>query len=191
MALCTIEDLYLYLGLGDAPGPSNFDSTAYRYQLLIDAISDEIEKYCNRRFNEAAYTEYQSGEGTRYLLLDQYPILSLTSATITYPTTTNETDVDTDNIVIDRDRGQLYYLYGWEKGFNNVKVIYSAGYETIPDDLALIAMKMVSDAYDNSTVAATTMQEEKIGDYSYKRSANGIKFTDDNKIILNRYVRHS
>jgi hypothetical protein len=48
-------------------------------QVLITAYSDEVEKYCRRRFLSVAYDELYNGDGDRRLLLRQYPIQSVQS----------------------------------------------------------------------------------------------------------------
>lgn len=63
---------------------------------LIDDVDAEIERYCNRTFATATFTEKYDGDGTPFLQLLNYPVTSVTSiswvsdtGTLTaYPTNT-------------------------------------------------------------------------------------------------------
>ena len=46
---------------------------------LITAVSDAVEKYCNRRFVSTARDELYNGTGDRRLILREYPIQSVQS----------------------------------------------------------------------------------------------------------------
>src|SRR4051794_26689043 len=48
-------------------------------QALITALSDAIEKYCNRYLVARNYDELYNGDGDRRLLLRQYPVQSVQS----------------------------------------------------------------------------------------------------------------
>jgi hypothetical protein len=46
---------------------------------IITSVSDAIIKYCRRDFNSKTYDELYNGQGTRHLLLREYPIQSVQS----------------------------------------------------------------------------------------------------------------
>lgn len=50
-----------------------------RLCLLIAQVSDFIENWCGRTFVQATYTEYYSGQGKPFLVLNQRPVASITS----------------------------------------------------------------------------------------------------------------
>ncbi len=46
---------------------------------LLTAASDAIQKWCRRDFVQVSYDELYSGDGQRYLVLRQYPLISVQS----------------------------------------------------------------------------------------------------------------
>jgi hypothetical protein len=56
------------------------------------------------------------------------------------------------------------------RGFRAILVEYRAGYETIPSDLAQIAIEFVKAMYDESQASAV-LQSESLGDYTYSLAA--------------------
>lgn len=142
--LTTTANVKEFLGIGTAVTD---DDTFI--QNLITRVSDDIEKECGRTFADATYTEYRSGDSTGLLLLDQYPINSITSI---------HDDIDRDygaDCLIDADDYSYYSDSGiveldgltFCRGVNNVKIVYNAGYTTIPTDLEQACIKRVAVEY--------------------------------------------
>lgn len=77
-----------------------------------------------------------------------------------------------DDFKVYPEEGLLSRRPGFTAGRRNVRVDYTAGYATIPDDLAMIATQIVADAYNRAGVN-TGLESEKIGDYAYKRASAG------------------
>lgn len=109
-----------------------------RIQTLINLISDRIEYWCGRKFTKQTYTdELHDGNGDNYLFLKQYPIVSVT-------------EIKRDDIAVDSDYYKVYEDEGfvlketyWTKGYQNLKVTYEAGFETIPPAIAEIAIEWI------------------------------------------------
>lgn len=51
--------------------------------------------------------------------------------------------------------------------FGNIKVVYVAGYETLPYDLQ-VALSMLVSLFQNTVVSGQPLMRERIGDYSYE-----------------------
>lgn len=49
-----------------------------RLQLLLNAAIAAVRAYCQQHFEQASYTEYHSGNGTRKLALRQLPVTAIT-----------------------------------------------------------------------------------------------------------------
>jgi hypothetical protein len=56
-------------------------------------------------------------------------------------------DYDNVSFKLDADSGILY-ASGWPKGYNNIRVEYRAGYETLPDDLTTGVLILIKFWYD-------------------------------------------
>lgn len=139
---------------------------------LINASTDFIERYCNRRFAETTYSEeLYDGQNEKDLYLKNFPITELTSLYYHW--------VDTDDILIPSgdykvyaNRGYIYYPWGFAKGRQNYLVNYKAGYTTIPNDLAWICNSLVTLWYNNPDNKG--VKAERLGNYSITYSEEDI-----------------
>lgn len=127
----------------------------------ISAVTDFIESECNRRFEEATYTNeiysvYRDRQ--KYLLLKQYPITTLTSikyriGPFSAPNWTAFLRDDYD--ILEDGKSGMIYVSGLSKGPNMVSVTYVAGYKidftnstdatkhTLPADLSDLCERLV------------------------------------------------
>ncbi len=120
---------------------------------LINRTSSRMETYCGRNFKVREYTEYQDGDGTPTVFTDHYPITSVSSL---WDDTEREfTDSSNDllssaDYMIYSDEGSIR-LYNDEttfnKGYQNIKITYSGGYETLPGDLEEACLDWVLTLY--------------------------------------------
>lgn len=101
---------------------------------LISAVSAAIENHTRRVFAETEYDQLYSGTSTPVLRLNHYPIVDVDSITVDpfgSAVTLTDYDVDADAGLLRRDRfGEV-----WSGGVNHYRVIYTAGYATIPADI--------------------------------------------------------
>jgi hypothetical protein len=112
---------------------SNFDDLLDR---LILAVTDRIERYCNRRFMQATYTNElydgcsTSGGSRSALIVKNAPILVLSS--IQYKSGSNEnpvwTSYDEDDYDVDMNLGIVYFKGSIPKGRQNIRITYTGGY---------------------------------------------------------------
>lgn len=73
-ALTTLHNAKVHLGLTDAE--TDDDDLI---EMLINQVSDQIERYCGRTFASTAYTnERFDGTGERSLLLPEFPVTAIT-----------------------------------------------------------------------------------------------------------------
>jgi hypothetical protein len=152
--------------------------SAFIDQLILD-VDAAIERYTGRNFTSASRTEKYDGDGTPFLQLRSWPVTTLTSVSVlddsgsatAYSTNEYRVDLNTGRLVLNTpvqsfgggrsfdgwDYGAVFpspaYTRGWvtgfPQGFQNVQVVYTAGYASIPDDLARVATEMVVELYLN------------------------------------------
>lgn len=171
MTLITIADLEIYLKTTISDGNPSIDTADEAlYGFLITAISEYIELYCGRVFTATDYIIQVDGNGVNDLILDNPPIISLTSAKYV-DISGNTTEIDTDDIKIDYKNGILYKSTDWTQGRYNVEITYSAGYSNIPDGLKNIVCEAVVSSY-NKIGTTIGIKKEKLGDYSYELFEN-------------------
>lgn len=128
--------------------------------IAINSATDAIKHYCNRDLISTTYTnEYYDGNGRDVLYLRNYPITAIASLTV------DDIAITSAEYLIE-DQG-LFRIGGWwSSGRRNIKITYTAGYTSIPDELATIASKVAGDILAQA-VSDPSLQSEKIGDYSY------------------------
>lgn len=135
--LTTLDNLKLALDL-----TNDADDTLLEEIILRE--SKFMESYCGRVFKQDNYTEYHDGEGESSLFTEQYPIISVTSIhDDTLRVFGAGTEIASSYIIVREDIG-LVRLDGttFQSGMDNVKVVYSAGYATIPEDLESACIKL-------------------------------------------------
>lgn len=150
---------------------SDYDYLAWDYskdnliERNINSVSGMVSKYCNRKFIADTYSEFYKGSGRQRLVLNQYPINTITSVKVDSASLTAGTDYVTadqtylDQGIIFKENGWTWY--GYLTGLvgeptapvDNIGVIYSAGYtlepessRTLPYDIedAVISMTAVN-----------------------------------------------
>jgi len=140
---------------------------------LIDDIITRIEAYiqnvyCQRKFEAQDLTEYYDGDGTDTLLLDNYPIVSITSIHDDPDREYNSDDlIDSDDIIIYPGKG-IIVLDGttFDKSKKNIKVVYRAGYGdgedeiAMPNDLKMAFIKLAASEYLKSKAKINVIEGE-------------------------------
>jgi hypothetical protein len=150
-ALCGTELLAVELNTTTSDAGWSSD----RANASINAATARIEAYCNREFKSRERTEYHDGDGTPQIVARQYPIVSISALIVNSDVPrvwTNAVDATTANDrLIDTDTGiiTLYNTFGAvpEGRRSAVKLTYTAGYATIPDDLAGTCAKLAAILY--------------------------------------------
>lgn len=120
----------------DIPSAETAENT--RVQSLVDAATAYIEAQCNRVFASATYTHQFDGNDTRYLLLDQFPVTSITSINIddTWTFAGGTALPASGDYAVHRGvlAARRCALFQYTSALA-IKVVYVAGYSTIPEDI--------------------------------------------------------
>ena len=137
--LCSSSEVKSYLGL---TGSTHDDVIA----ALITPASEAIENFCRREFDETSHTEYFDGLDKDRIVLSHRPVTAVSGL---WDDPSRDFDdaslVDTDEYVIDEERGIIRLLAGaFSDGVRNVKVTYTGGYATIPKDVAQACVMLVA-----------------------------------------------
>ena len=126
-------------------GASGIDDPAKEViEALINSVTKFVESYTKRRFKSQEYTEYISGDMTDTIIPYHYPITSVESL---YDDDDRvfleESLIDSSEYTIVDERYIRLYENFFDKDVNNVKIVYTAGYAIIPQDLAQAAAEIV------------------------------------------------
>ena len=143
---------------------------------LLEAASDLVDNYCDQSFTSASATEYYDGNGLKWIIVDRAPITAITSLTITDDNDTDHTIATTD-LSYDGSTGKVqfkptvssaydYFL----PGFQNVTIVYTAGYTTIPEAIQEATVQIARNLYaQGSTYKNPAFSAARMGEHNYTR----------------------
>jgi len=158
-ALASYEDILLY--------KDNFKEMSENSTLveeLINMKTQEIHTYCGvEQFLSKSYTEYYDGKGINFLVPHNKPITAVDVIYDDYDwswASDSTKDSDTYRIV---DKMYIALKSGiFVDAAQNVKITYTAGYATIPEDLRLVCIKEVTRDFDRryeADIASVTLDD--------------------------------
>lgn len=145
---------------------------------LIAAASSLVRSYTKRDILLQAYTELRDGSGGSSLVVENYPITSISNVVV-------------DGSVIASNRfnfsgARITFNDGnFSDGVNNVQVNYSAGFAVVPSDLEQAVIEIVGVKY---------RERGRIGQASFSLSGQNVSLLVDAlpasvKLVLDMYKR--
>lgn len=168
-----------------------------KLELLIESVSQLVKTYCNTTFVDYytnAKTELfninynesfiQLAEGPVVMGNDAPTVSERTDFTGSYTTLTQDADY-----YIDTDLDCIYRIgTAWPKGPGAVKVVYKAGYATIPADLQLAVIDLITYyRKDHHRTARQTIAGATVENRSSSSTQNNPAFPDHIKRVLDLY----
>jgi len=190
--LVTKDDYKLYRGIENFKDDSKIDQ-------LVTPVSDLVKTYCGNSIIDhysSAKTEVFDihDKETSEIFLTESPLNAVTSVqergsiADAYTTLVNNTDY-----YIDTEHDRIYRIDGetsakpFEKGFGSVKVIYTAGYSTTPQDLKLAIFDLITyylkeEYKGRKSLAGATIQND-----TSTSIRENIGFPDHIKRVLDMY----
>lgn len=181
MSLITLDEIKSYDGMtgSNAEVDDELDNIAER-------ISKIFETYCGRVFDSATYTECYDGEGSNCIYLKHYPITSVSGIYDDGEWGWEESYlVDSNNYRIKDERAvvlkESYTFYDY---IQNVKIVYTAGYSTIPADLKHVCIIETLRSFKSRKEPSVISKSLADGTVSYVAK----EFLPQTKIVLDRYM---
>lgn len=178
--LCAVSDVQAFLSL-----PAEQDTALL--QSLITSASAFVANWLSRDIFSQTYVETVNGNGGDRMVLKNYPVTAIDSMGIdglplNVSTLTNGGSAD--GYVFD---DSTLYLRGWSlsPGVQNITVTYTAGYDSVPADLAQACVEIVATKYKRRTnleVSGKTLNGETI---SYTMT----DIPASAKVVLSQYQR--
>lgn len=199
-ALTTVARAKTFLGISG----SGDDTLIER---LVDAVTDFIEGFCDRRFLKTVYSnEVYDGNGSNKMLLKQYPVVSGETFVLERRDAFNNRNawsaISSQAYFVKEDRGIIEYVGGYisEGGVfirapQHYRVSYTAGYafdnatpgatlESVGiGDLEYAVWKLIGKAYNNRKLSSN-VQTEKLGDYSITLRKEAMADPEINSILM-------
>lgn len=140
-----------------------------------------------------SFTEVYDGNDSQVLMLKNYPVSSVSSVKINNVAMVISGGYGTPGIIISNGRRAISFSYDsyykFYSGIGNVQVVYTAGYDYVPEDLEQAACEAVATNYKRR--AWTDMQSKSIS----AQGATGTttyrawKFTPNIEAVLSSYER--
>lgn len=151
-------------------------------QRITDSVCSFLESACNRTFAVTNYVEHRNGNGGRYIVLNHYPVVTITSLQVNGVPIPQSTSWDEPGWVLTHG----YRLdvrgggYAFHRGDLNVVIAYSAGFAAIPGDLQQAALVMGAMAYK---------ERDRIGITSKSVGGESVSFLTEMPDLVQRVVR--
>lgn len=163
-ALTTVADVKESLGIASGDNSQN--------NLIIRKINQAtliIEGYCNlpygHHFKESTYTnEVYNSNGTNQLPLLMWPVSSVSSFQYANTSQNNNswTDNESEDYFVDENSGLLNLNFSQWGNWDAYRVTYTAGFSTIPADLAEACVMLAGYLVDNSA-SGTAVKRKREG----------------------------
>ena len=148
-------DPYALTSLASVKSHLNISVTTQDTTLerMINAASNKIEKFLDRKILKRAYTEYQDGRANDRIVLRQWPCDKPTELwdDISGKFTDSSNQLDTEEYVTEGDPAIGVVLLGglrFSRANKNIKIVYQAGYDTVPYDIEEACILTVEFMYD-------------------------------------------
>lgn len=155
-------------------------------QNTITQKSKRCSEYCNRKFAARNLTEYYDGDESGILILNEYPVNSITSIhDDTDRVYGSDTLIASTDYVIKSDDGMVKFDgVLLTKGIDNIKVVYNAGFSTLPGDLVSACEMLVMADYIEHVAEVNVSTSDVV---IYKPD----KLRKEAYAILDCYVRYA
>ncbi len=178
--LCGLSDAKAYLGIDDSSEDAFLGD-------LIDRASEAIESFCRAEFGQVERTEYHDG-GSGIVVLGHRPVLQVGSVhddpNREFP---GGSLVASSSYVVKKLAGYILLADGdFAPGLNSVRVVYTSGYVSVPDDVAQACVMLVAAWYNRAHQGADGLAEEKLADYAARYATE--PFPEAAKGLLEPYV---
>lgn len=135
--------------LGIATSDTTLDA---KLATLVTAASKLLDGFIGHSIHQATYTEYYDGDATNELLLNNYPVVSITSIhdDLDRAFGSDKLIAATDYVFDSNENENVGFVRlfktqsVFQTGVQNVKVVYVAGYTTAPEDAQLACAMLVA-----------------------------------------------
>ena len=168
----------------------------YNLSQLISSVSQLVKTYCGNTFIDYYSTDkvdtFSIDWDTHLVQLTESPVISVSAVETRDSVTSSYQAVTSTNYYLDYNTDTVLYVTGsnyknWPKGPGAVKITYRAGYSSLPGDLKLAVIDLITYYYrdeykERKTLAGATLQTP--GTSSQDSS---VAFPDHIKRVLDLY----
>ena len=172
-----------------------------RIAQLIVSVSQLVKTYCNNTFADfvsSAKTEiFNVDYNEHFVQLTETPLIAVTSVserenpTATYNTLSNNSEYYVDSVT-----DTIFRVDGsgngkqFESGKGSVKVVYTAGYTSLPQDLELAVMDLITYYLKDERKSRQTIAGATLANQTSTSQRDNVGFPDHIKRILDLYKNY-
>jgi len=169
-----------------------------RINALIPSVSQLIKTYCGNSFVDfysSNKTETFNVDWSTYIVqLTESPVNTIVSVQerqsysasyVTLTTGAYEYSLDKKTDSIFRTNSGSYQ--NWAKGVDSVKVVYTAGYSAVPEDLKLAVVDLITYYLKDEHKERRTIQGASIQNAASSSQKDNVAFPDHIKRVLDLY----
>lgn len=161
-ALITVAEARINLNLPYSDGtfvlptvPDASDTSLdARLEMMINSVSDIIERYTRAFFVQTAVTEYLDYDGGVYIQLSNYPVADVTISVDSNRVFGAETALAASDIHVDAETGEVSIADTVALPANPaqaiIKAVYKAGYTTVPSSVKQACINVVGALYNQT-----------------------------------------
>ena len=169
-----------------------------KLEVLISSVSQLVKTYCANSF-----VDYFSSDKTEYFTLDwDTHSISLTESPVVSITSVEERSSYGSDYVALTEGAKEYYLdtesdtlyrttesgwQNWAQGPGAVKVVYKAGYSTLPTDLRLAVIDLINYYFKDEYKPNRTLGGATMANQTSSTQWRNVGFPDHIKRILDLY----
>lgn len=170
-----------------------------RLSVLLPSVSQLVKTYCGNSFVDFFSTNktetFNINWDTNIVQLTESPVNTIvsveerTSYSASYTALTTGAyeyflDEATDSVLRTNSSGRSK---NWPKGFGSVKVVYTAGYASLPSDLKLAVFDLITYYLKDEHKERRTLGAASIQNQSSTSQRNNVAFPDHIKRVLDLY----
>lgn len=186
-ALVSLAEAKAFLKIGASSEDTVIES-------FINRASTWANDYTGRLLLTRSLTEYYDGDATGTLLLKNYPVTTLTSIHVDEAQQWAAwSAIELTDVILDSESGMIKLFnkeFAFNSGLQNIRVIYTAGYGTVPEPIKEAVLFYVAHLYRRQYSGQMFgVQSESVGDRTTTYATED--FPARAKALLNRYRSHS
>ena len=136
--LAAVADLVTWLGLSNPT-----QDVQDQLQRLLTAVSLWVQNWLGRQIKSQSYRDIRDGHGGNRISLSDYPVSAIASVIVDGEAIPQAAGPNLPGWRLVHDQ-VILYAYRFSPGDANVEVHYTAGYTTIPPELAQACLELAS-----------------------------------------------
>ena len=168
----------------------------YNLSELITSVSQLVKTYCGNTFVDFYSTDkvetFTIDWNTHLVQLTESPVVSVSAVETRNSVTSSYQAVTSTNYYLDENTDTVLYVTGssyrnWPRGPGAVKVTYRAGYSTLPSDLKLAVIDLITYYYRNEYKERKTLAGATLQNPGTSSQDSSVAFPDHIKRVLDLY----